>query len=120
MQRRVHAHAGIAQVPVDHGVHRLADLGDEAIGRRRQMRDLGLGGVGEARILDPDDVAGRECEPATVGRLATRGGVEDGAIEHDAARLGEACDGGVTGGEIGIVPEQTIGRHSGLEFAGLD
>ncbi len=44
VQRGVHAHAGIAQVPVDDGVHRLADLEAEPRGGRRQMRDLGLAG----------------------------------------------------------------------------
>ena len=121
MQRGVHAHAGIAKVPVDDRVHRLADL--EAAGRARRPADArsrSFAGVGEARALDQDGVAGRGREHAAVGGLAAGGGVEHGAVEHDAARLGEADDGGAAFLEVGVFAKQAVGGHGQSKWFMID
>ena len=51
MQRGVHAHAGIAFVPIDHRGDGVADLERRRAGCGH-MGDLGLGGVGIDGCLD--------------------------------------------------------------------
>ena len=75
------------------------------------MRDLGLAGIGVARALDQDRVPGRGGQHAAVGRLSARGRVEHGAVEHDAARVGEADDSGAAFLQIGVFAKQTVGGH---------
>ncbi len=94
MQRGVHAHAGVAQIPIDGGMHGLADFEIEVAGGRRQMRDLAFRGIGVARIRDRDGVAGCRRQHTAVGGLAAGGGIEHGAVEHDAAGVGEPDHGG--------------------------
>src|SRR5262245_39202437 len=80
---------------------------------RRQVDDLGLAGVGEGDVVDQDGVAGRRRQHAVVGRLAARGGVEDGAVEEDTARFGKPEDRGAALLEIGVFTKQAVGWHDG-------
>src|SRR5215470_8692778 len=73
----------------------------------------GLAGVGEGDVVDQDGVAGCRRQHAVVGRLAARGGVEDGAVEEDATCFGEPEDGGAALLEIGVFTEQAVGWHDG-------
>jgi hypothetical protein len=55
---------------------------------------LGFLGIGVACVHDRDDITGCRREHAAIGGLAARSGVEHGAIEHDASRLGQSDDKG--------------------------
>src|SRR5690606_14939560 len=83
MAGRVHAHQLQPAVPVDLEPHGLADLRHWA-SLGRNMNDVVLALAGhragnrDARTIGPNEKAG-------VARLPARRGVEDGAVEHDAA-----------------------------------
>jgi len=53
-------------------------------------------------------------QPAGVARLATRGRVEDRAVEHDAAAIVDAHDRGFGFAKIGVIAEQgsRLGHHA--------
>ncbi len=88
MQRGVHAHAGVAFVPVDTGRHRVADRNAWRTGRR-QVRDFALARIGIDGGADGDLRAIAVGEHAAVALLAARCGVEHGAVEDDAAVAGQ-------------------------------
>ena len=75
------------------------------------MGDLALGGVGIDGRFDRNAHAIPRCQRTAVARLSARGRVENRAVEHDAALLGECDHARLAGLEIGVVAEQTFGRH---------
>src|SRR5271166_1994885 len=111
MERGMHTHAGVPKVPVDHGLHGLADLEVCCAAGCRQMRNLGLLPIGIAGTLDADRVAVCGPQLAAVAALAAGRGVEHGAIEDDGPRIGQARHDGGALLEIRVLAKQTIGRH---------
>src|ERR1700724_1856656 len=103
--------ARIPKVPVDRDMHGLPDFQIDARRNCRRMRDLGFFAIDVGRARDTNDTAGRACQRAGVAGLPARCGVEDGAIENDAAGLRQGNHGGAALLEIGILAEKTIGGH---------
>jgi hypothetical protein len=113
VQRGVHAHAPVARAPVELERHIVSNCRALAHGLRRHMRDLGF----ELIIVD----GGRErkftggCyEHSAVAWLPARGRVEAGAIDHDAALLGEPEYGRWRRSQVRVFAEQAVGGHSSL------
>jgi len=104
MQRGVDPHARMADGPVEAQADRVADGREPSRGRRdvgdrrtvRAVDGIGNGDLPAVGQRDPADVAG----------LAATLGIEDGAIENDAAVVVDADDGRLGRPGIGIVPEQ--------------
>ena len=113
MHRGVHAHAGVAFAPVDCGGHRVAGIEGRGAGRGN-MRDLAFGRVDVNRIVDRDARAVCRGERAEVAGLAAGIGVEHGAVEHDAALLGDRGHARVALLAIALVAEQAIRGHRAL------
>ena len=108
VQAGVDAHVAVAALPVEHGGQRFAGFG-QRLGLARDMHDLALvlavdrGGDG--------DVAAGPAQRAGVARLAAAGGVEDRAVEHDAAAVVDGDDGRLGFGQVGVVAEEKFGGH---------
>ena len=75
------------------------------------MGDLAFRGVGIDRVVDRDARAVRRGERAGVAWLTAGIGVEHRAVEHNAALLGHRGHARLALLQIGVVAEQTFGRH---------
>src|SRR6266404_2777280 len=86
VQAGVHAHQPVAAVPVDPRDDLGADRRQYGIGDR-DVPDA-VGGIALDRVDDGDRPAVGQPQRPGVARLAAAGGIEHGAVEHDAAGIG--------------------------------
>ena len=100
MHAGVDAHAAIALLPVDLGAH-LGSGGGQGGARFGNVDDVLVVGA-LARLDDADLAAVFQAQHAAVARLAAARGIEDGAVQADAAFVG-ARHRGLAGLPIGVV-----------------
>ena len=104
----VQAHQPVTAWPIDLERNRLTRLERRACGRRdmhHSVRRLPLAGVD-----DRDRLAGRTQQLAAVARLAAALGIEQRAVELDAALTHRDYPCG-RAAQVGILPEQQLRRH---------
>ena len=117
VQAGVDAHVPMAALPVERRLDRLARLG-QRLGLAGDVDDLALvvaidgGGDGDRRSVGAD-------EPPGIAGLAAAGGVEDGAVEDDAAAVVDGEHGGLDLGKVGVVAEEEFGGHDLAPWAAM-
>ena len=109
VQAGVDAHVAVAALPVERRLQPLAGLG-EGLGLAGDVDDLALV-VAVDGGGDRDRRAALADQPAGIAGLPAAGGVEDGAVEDDAAAVVDAEHGGLGLGKVRVVAEEEFGGH---------